>query len=732
MMSFQIFRFNLTMLENTAKSIEIPFLPTSLWVLTTGISLILVLLACGMYAWYHKRFKAVLNDSKDVADLAAKKEIFEAEIKQCQDWLNNNKEELLRLDAERKQQELLRQELANLETRAAQEQQKVDDLSKESTSLQNVISTLAQDRDRITNETTAGNKLLEEIQGELKKAQDESENAQRKMHDVVQQYQEEKEKLYIFEQNVKESTSEIIRLGNEIKQYQNQLNSVIKEVQKLEVERKQQEILRPELESLQLKITRSQQELKNILMSVSQHEIKHQGLIVEVNVKQAQLEEIKGKIRRSNEELEGIRRPVGIGADTGDKGSYDDLFKIKPECFMAEVFPGGNYENRSEVQSLSDILQFLKNQGLSFPKRTVYAFHTSLKINDISPITVLAGISGTGKTLLPVKYAEAMGMHNMVVSVQPRWDSPHDLFGFYNYMEHKYKGTDLARALIRMDQYNFREQIKDDERRADRILLVLLDEMNLARIEYYFSEFLSKLELRRAIKNAEVDNRSIAEFVLETGPRGNTGKEKSDGKGEFRLWVGRNVIFVGTMNEDESTQTLSDKVLDRANVLRFGKPPNNLAGIQNERTTAQPQNKFLPYNLWKEWIKKPSVRDSWLNDINEWINRINDALEKVGRPFGHRVQQAMREYVANYPGVADGRTHKIAFADQIEQKVIPKLRGIDFIGPQLNESLEITHRLIDELGDEELSRAFSQSKEDRSMGTFVWRGVTRSLDDMRV
>ena len=146
---------------------------------------------------------------------------------------------------------------------------------------------------------------------------------------------------------------------------------------------------------------------------------------------------------------------------------------------------------------------------------------------------------------MPVKYAEAMGMHNMVVSVQPRWDSPHDLFGFYNYMEHKYKGTDLARALIRMDQYNFKEQFKDEERRAGRILLVLLDEMNLARIEYYFSEFLSKLELRRAIKNAEVDNRSVAEFVLETGPRGNTEKGKSDGKGDFRLWVGRNVIFCG-------------------------------------------------------------------------------------------------------------------------------------------------------------------------------------------
>ena len=503
---------------------------------------------------------------------------------------------------------------------------------------------------------------------------------------------------------------------------------MLKEVKKLEVERKQQELLRQELESLQLKITRSQQELKNILMSVSQHEIKHQQLIVEVNVKQAQLNKIQNEIKQAEEELEGMKRPVGIGAGTGDKGSYDDLFKIKPACFMAEVFSGGNYKDRSEVQSLSDTLQFLKNQGLSFPNRTVYAFHTSLKINDISPITVLAGISGTGKTLLPVKYAEAMGMHNMVVSVQPRWDSPHDLFGFYNYMEHKYKGTDLARALIRMDQYNFKEQFKDEERRADRILLVLLDEMNLARIEYYFSEFLSKLELRRAIKDAEVDNRSIAEFVLETGPRGNTEKGKSD----FRLWVGRNVIFVGTMNEDESTQALSDKVLDRANVLRFGKPSDCKEENNAVQQGHQSQDKFLPFGVWQKWIKIPSSNDRWMKDVNEWIKQINDALEKAGRPFGHRVQQAMREYVANYPGVDDGRTHKIAFADQIEQKVIPKLRGIDFSGTHLNECLDIIYHLIDDLKDKELADAFRQSKEDHSMGTFVWRGVTRPLDDMRV
>ena len=195
-MSFYI--FTQTMMSNTAQSVEIPFLPTSIWGLATGLSLILVLLACGMYAWYHNRIKAVIKESENVADLATKKERLEAEINQCHDWLKNNREELLKLDAECKQQEELRQELANLQTRAAQEQQKVDELSKESTSLQNVISTLAQDRERLEKEITAGQELLSQTQIKIKKAEAEHGNVQR----ISLRYEEEKKKFDNLLQNI--------------------------------------------------------------------------------------------------------------------------------------------------------------------------------------------------------------------------------------------------------------------------------------------------------------------------------------------------------------------------------------------------------------------------------------------------------------------------------------------------------------------------------------------------
>ena len=72
-------------------------------------------------------------------------------------------------------------------------------------------------------------------------------------------------------------------------------------------------------------------------------------------------------------------------------------------------------------------------------------------------MTVLAGVSGTGKSLLPRRYAEAMGLRFLQISVEPRWDSPQDLLGFYNYIEKRYRATDLARALVHMDPYNTSE-----------------------------------------------------------------------------------------------------------------------------------------------------------------------------------------------------------------------------------------------------------------------------------
>ena len=107
--------------------------------------------------------------------------------------------------------------------------------------------------------------------------------------------------------------------------------------------------------------------------------------------------------------------------------------------------------HEDEISALRKVEDRLKAKGLEYPSRTLYAFHTAMKVNETTQMAVLAGISGTGKSQLPRQYAAGMGIGFLQVPVQPRWDSPQDLMGFYNYMEKKFRPTDMACALYALD-----------------------------------------------------------------------------------------------------------------------------------------------------------------------------------------------------------------------------------------------------------------------------------------
>ena len=307
-----------------------------------------------------------------------------------------------------------------------------------------------------------------------------------------------------------------------------------------------------------------------------------------------------------------------------------------------------------------------------------------------------------------------MGMQFLNVSVQPRWDAPEDLFGFYNYMEHRYKTTELARALRQMDfHYHPADKDTNDKDIQNGVLLVLLDEMNLARVEYYFSELLSKLEMRSSsqLTDEAMYERSAIQIQAGSLKDGNEDQNRP-------LFVGYDVLFVGTMNEDETTQALSDKVLDRANVLRFGKPAKcKLVEIEE---TAGNEGEFLDRTEWNDWIA--SVDDDDSIYIQDLCNEINDALQTVGRAFGYRIHQAIDQYVANYPKWVDNRRNK-AFSDQIEQKILPKLRGLS---RDTDDGLENVFNVIGDiivtLGDPELEEAFNVAIEKP---VFDFKGVNR-------
>jgi hypothetical protein len=390
---------------------------------------------------------------------------------------------------------------------------------------------------------------------------------------------------------------------------------------------------------------------------------------------------------------------------------------------------GSKYRGQAnETALLGDFQSTLSDHHLVFPERALRAFHTSLKVADISPLVVLAGISGTGKSLLPRLYAEFMGIHFLNVAVQPRWDSPQDLFGFYNYMENRYKATELARLLRQMDVHNNPDEGTKGKRLQDGMAIVLLDEMNLARVEYYFSELLSKLEVRRGIDLSNAEKRRQAEIEIESGPMEN---EEEDGEGKrgkgtsgndhqgTRIFVGMNTLFVGTMNEDETTQMLSDKVIDRANVLRFGRP--SVSANTPPKELRLSSGELLSVEQWKSW-QRDQVGTGQIRDMQGTLQGINEKLEVVGRSFGRRVQQAIGSYIQRYPGSSNSRRFNEAFADQIEQKIIPKLAGLERDARGFDAARSEIERAIQSTDDAALLTAFRAACES---DLFSWRGVRR-------
>jgi 5-methylcytosine-specific restriction endonuclease McrBC GTP-binding regulatory subunit McrB len=244
---------------------------------------------------------------------------------------------------------------------------------------------------------------------------------------------------------------------------------------------------------------------------------------------------------------------------------------------------------------------------------------------------------------------------------------------------------------------------------------VLLDEMNLAHVELYFAEFLSKLELRRGCKG------DVPDLEVKIGA----------GIAPYELPMGRNVLWVGTMNQDETTKSLSDKVLDRGIVIHFPRPT-----ILERRKKLNPLTNPAPLlsrTEWQNWWAKETIFDDLqIKPFKEFIETMNLHLAAAGRALGHRVWQSVEYYMANYPTVrnaiankADSVTTekemKIAFEDQLVQKVMPKLRGVETRGKSKTECLD---KIRGQLQDEGYSIVDDfDSACEFGHGQFIWHSA---------
>jgi hypothetical protein len=371
----------------------------------------------------------------------------------------------------------------------------------------------------------------------------------------------------------------------------------------------------------------------------------------------------------------------------------------------------------NEMTWLTGIGNACDTYGLHFNPRILKAFHTALKTAEWSSLTVLAGVSGTGKSELPRLYSHFGGIYFEPLSVQPNWDSQESMLGFFNSIDNKFDAQPVLRFLAQSQQPWSNEY----PGLQDAVCLVLLDEMNLAHPELYFAEFLSKLELRRGRKGNDVP------FIpVKIGA----------GMKPYELQLGRNVLWTGTMNQDETTKSLSDKVLDRSIIINFPRPTELKRRLRLAPLDDKNRSPALHKKSWQSWLAQGSdFSDDQVKPFKEFIEGMNTSLSVTGRALGHRVWQSVEYYMANYPDVraakvmtdvdALAKAMHIAFEDQLVQKVMPKLRGIDTRGKSKTECLDrIRGLIVTGIGGNSFNLAEDFDLAcDLGYGQFIWQSA---------
>ena len=368
----------------------------------------------------------------------------------------------------------------------------------------------------------------------------------------------------------------------------------------------------------------------------------------------ATCESLENQLEAKNQELVRLSTPEGRVADRDARiaaimtGAMDD----KKDLIGAGDGLDSRYNKKDEITWLEDVWKKCDEYGIKFNKRILYAFHTALKINEWSTITVLAGVSGTGKSELPRLYAEFGGLNFCSVAVQPNWDSQESMLGFFNSIDNQFEPEELLKFLV---------QCTTDHRYNEYMSVVLLDEMNLAHVEHYFAEFLSKLESRRGLSR-----NYLPEIEVKLGA----------GVKPYGLKLSRTLLWTGTMNQDETTKSLSDKVLDRGIVINFPRPKNlesrTKMGLITDYITDDRAK--LHKDTWQSWtsytIEFSEEQKKEIENYRIIVQKINNALEEVGRALGHRVWQSIEYYIANYPTVRQAMNYQPKQNERGYQRIV--------------------------------------------------------------
>lgn len=354
----------------------------------------------------------------------------------------------------------------------------------------------------------------------------------------------------------------------------------------------------------------------------------------------------KGNVPGESELQDDLSRMMDIYKEYVN-GKHEDSTVIEKE---------EGEEQLSTRETLEQIKNYISAKGFTFDEGVVENYYLSLKSK---PFVILAGTSGTGKTRLVRLFAEAIGATSQngrykLVSVRPDWSDSSDLFGHVNLNDKFIPG-----AII-----DFVKQAELDSRNP---YFLCLDEMNLARVEYYLSDILSIIETREYVDGKVTTDPLITEnyYGADASARGKYGVVR----------IPENLYIIGTVNMDETTFPFSRKVLDRANTIEF----STVELLANFDSTGREAKAIFADNTFMKteyvFFNQCSYDKDFVEEVCIELQDINKILEKANAHVGYRVRDEIVFYMLNNKNADNLLTRNQAFDHEIMQKILPRIQG---------------------------------------------------------
>jgi MoxR-like ATPase len=363
-------------------------------------------------------------------------------------------------------------------------------------------------------------------------------------------------------------------------------------------------------------------------------------------------ENITNEMGQTIKELEWMYRMVTGLPMKNEDGKYSKPIFVKS---LIEGKPIGKIKDPSyplltNNELINHIHSYIQSKGFLYSKEEVTNLFLSIKTK---PFVILSGISGIGKTKIVQLFAESVGATEengqfALIPVRPDWNDGSDLLGYVD-IKGDFKPGPLTKV------------IKKAEQSPDAPFFVLLDEMNLARVEHYFSDILSVMESGRWQDGEMVTSILLSAEIAER---------------DIRLPT--NLYIIGTVNMDETTHPFSKKVLDRANTIEFNQIDlSNLAFLEEKNEVEAivvPDNKFRSNYLHLKDLYGSNKR--LVESVTAELESINKSLQLTNAHVGYRVRDEICFYL-DYNEDGGFMSFEKAFDYCILQKILPRISGSD-------------------------------------------------------